>query len=45
VARQSRHPGQTRLTVSSMHAKGGAAARALCRIAAFFTDLKRVRSS
>jgi len=41
VARQSRHAGQTRLTVSSMHAKAGAATRALRRIATFFTDLKR----
>jgi hypothetical protein len=41
VARQSRHAGQTRLMVSSMHAKAGAAARALRRIASFFTGLKQ----
>ena len=41
VARQSRHAGQTRLTVSSMHAKAGAAARALRRIASFLPALKR----
>lgn len=41
VARQSRHAGQTRLTVSSTHAKAGAAARALRAIAAFFADLKQ----
>lgn len=41
VARQSRHAGQTRLTVSSMHAKGGAAARALRRIASFFGGLRQ----
>ena len=41
VARQSRHAGQTRLTVSSMHAKAGAAARALWRIASFFGGLRQ----
>ena len=41
VARQSRHAGQTRITVSSMHAKAGSAARALRKIAAFFAELWR----
>jgi hypothetical protein len=40
VARQSRHAGQTRITVSSMHAKGDAASRALRAIAAFFASLR-----
>ena len=41
VAKQSRHGGQTRITVSSMHARAGAAARALRAIAAFFAGLKQ----
>jgi hypothetical protein len=41
VAKQSRHGGQTRITVSSMHARAGAAASALRAIAAFFAGLKR----
>lgn len=41
VARQSRHGGQTRITVSSMHAEAESAARALRRIAAFFAELRQ----
>jgi len=41
VAQQSRHGRQTRITVSSMHARAGAVARALRAIAAFFAGLKR----
>lgn len=41
VAQQRRHGRQTRITVSSMHARARAAARALRAIAAFFAGLKR----
>jgi Transposase DDE domain group 1 len=41
VAQQSRHGRQTRITVSSMHARAGSTARALRAIAAFFAGLKR----
>ena len=41
VARQSHHAGQTRIVISAMHAKAGAAARALRAIAAFFAQLRR----
>ena len=41
VAQRSRHGRQTRITVSSMHARAGSVARALRAIAAFFAGLKR----
>lgn len=41
VARQSRHAGQTRITVSSMHGDAETAVRALRSIAAFFAELKQ----
>lgn len=40
VARQTRHAGQTTITVSSMHAKADKARRALTRIATFFAALR-----
>ena len=40
VAKQTRHAGQRRITISSMHGKGDAGSRALRAIAAFFTGLK-----
>ena len=39
VAKQTRHAGQTRITVSSMHGKGASARRALQAIAAFLEQL------
>ncbi len=41
VAKQSRHAGQRRITISSMHGKSDAGSRALRAIAAFFTGLKQ----
>ena len=41
VARQTRHAGQTRLTVTSGHGRCDKAVAALRRIAAFFQDLRR----
>ncbi len=41
VAKQSRHAGQKRIIISSMHGQADAAARALRAIAAFFADLKQ----
>ena len=39
VARQTRHAGQTRLTVTSSHGRRDRVVQALRAIAAFFTDL------
>lgn len=41
VAKQSYQAGQKRITVSSMHAKAGTAARALRSIASFFAELRK----
>lgn len=40
VARQTRHAGQTRIAISSMHALGDKARRAYRRLAAFFAELR-----
>ena len=41
VAKQSRHAGQTRITISPTHARAGSAIRALRTIAAFFAGLRQ----
>ncbi|MBF0560847.1 MAG: hypothetical protein HQL37_02290 [Alphaproteobacteria bacterium] len=42
VARQTRHAGQTRLTVTSCHGRREHVSRALRRISKFFQDLRQI---